>query len=243
MSIIKVTELDETTGLTPDSVFLVSYVDGPPVSKKITIESLRNIIDKRIAHVSDGNSGMSNVENIRIVNGPVINADFAPYTATFDFSEFQRKFEPRLGGSFYSTETQTTTGTTQPMTFNNQDVQLGVGFVSGSTSQILVAYTGYYNIQFSAQLIKTQGGTSEDIYIWLRKNGTDVPDSNTKLTLANNGQYVVAAWNFLIGLQEYDNIELMWGTSDNHIQLPYINDSSTPFGPAIPSVILTITQV
>ena len=99
------------------------------------------------------------------------------------FSNFITLDRNRLAGGFYSTLTQTTTGTTQAMTFTDQDISLGCDLVNGS--QIRVSYTGFYNVQFSAQINKTQGGTAEDIYIWFRVNGADIPNSNTKLTLAN----------------------------------------------------------
>ena len=77
-----------------------------------------------------------------------------------------------------------------PVSFNNNDSQNnGVSLVNNT--KITFANTGIYNLQFSAQIIKTQGGTAEDVYIWFRTNGQDVPNSNTKLTLANNNQFII----------------------------------------------------
>ena len=244
MSNIKVSELTEVTGLTDYSLFLISEKNGLSYeSNSISTNNLRSAIDRSISFVTDGNTGIVNVENIRIVNGPHIDTTFAPHTATFDFSNYANRYEPRFAAAFYSTQTQTTTGTTQPMTFTDQNVHLGCSLTGTTNSEILVSYAGFYNLQFSAQIQKTQGGTSEDVYIWFRVNGQDIPNSNTKLTLANNGQFIVASWNIFLELQEYDKVEIMWGTSDQHIELVYVSDSSTPFGPAIPSVIATIAQV
>ena len=95
---------------------------------------------------------------------------------------------PLYYGSFYSTQLQTTVGSEQKiMTFNNTVAAAtsGVSIVSGS--EITVANAGIYNVAFSAQIKKTSGGGATQIYIWLKKNGVNVPDSNTSLTLANNG--------------------------------------------------------
>jgi hypothetical protein len=147
----------------------------------------------------------------------------------------------RYCGAFSSTQTQTTTGIAQPMTFTNQDIELGCSL--SSSSEIMVSHSGTYNLQFSAQIEKTQGGTSEDVYIWFRVNGQDVPNSNTKLTLANNGIFVVASWNILLTLNVNDKVQIIWATTDTQIQLPYVASAYTTFGPSIPSVIATITQV
>jgi hypothetical protein len=244
MGIKKVSELTEVTGLTDYSLFLISEKNGLSYeSNSINTDNLRKAIDRSVSFVTDGNTGIANVENIRIIHGPAIDTSFAPHTATFDFSGYINDQTPRLGASFYSTQTQTTTGTTQAMTFTDQDVTLGVGLTGDTNSEILIIQAGFYNIQFSAQIQKTQGGTSEDIYIWFRVNGQDVPNSNTKLTLANNGQFIVASWNIFLMLQYHDKVEIMWGTSDNHIELVAVSDAQTPFGPAIPSVIATITQI
>ena len=109
-------------------------------------------------------------------------------------------------------------------------------------SRITAQYNGIYNLQFSAQIQKTQGGSSQDIYIWIRKQGVDVPDSSTKLTLANNGVFIVAAWNFFVSLNAGQYVELMWYATDSHIELFYqANPVSTV--PGIPSVIATINKI
>jgi hypothetical protein len=145
-------------------------------------------------------------------------------------------------GSFYSTQTQTTVCNEQKaMTFNNTDATATSGFSIVSNSQITAAHTGVYNIAFSAQLYKTMGGGATQIYIWIKKNGVDLPDSNTTLTLANNGDLLVAAWNLFLQLNAGQYVELYWYATAASIRLLY---NTTPEGlPAIPSVIATINRV
>ena len=146
---------------------------------------------------------------------------------------------PRYG-SFYDTTTQTAAAinTAYAMTFNTTD--LSVGVTCGSpTSRIYVDRPNVYNIQFSAQLDKTSGGIGL-IYIWLRKNGTDVPDSTTQVRIQGNNAETVAAWNFLLQMNAGDYFELMWEVDDTSVQI--LTEAASAVHPAIPSVILTVTD-
>ena len=128
------------------------------------------------------------------------------------------------------------------MSFNETDITNGVS-ISGSTSPfntyIKTENPGVYNIQFSAQVEKTDSGT-DVITIWLRKNGIDLTDSATKLTLSGNGTKVVAAWNWFVSSAANDYYQIIWVSADTNMRLyaEPINDT-----PGIPSVILTVNRV
>lgn len=147
-------------------------------------------------------------------------------------------------GSFWSLQTQTnpTTNGVNIMTYNNYDtLNTGVHYTTGSTSRIQVDLSGVYNIQFSAQTNITQGSNGI-IFIWLRINGINIPATTGKESVGNdNGQII--AWNYILSLNANDYIELVWSSSDPHIQLLYEAASSSPTKPAIPSVILTVQAV
>ena len=100
-------------------------------------------------------------------------------------------------GYFYDTTTQTAAliNTAYGMTFNTVGMQRGVT-IGTPTSRIYVDRTGLFNIQFSAQLDKTTGGTAF-VYIWLRHNGADVANSATQIRIQGNNAETVAAWNFV----------------------------------------------
>jgi hypothetical protein len=148
--------------------------------------------------------------------------------------------ESRRYGSFYSTVTQTiaTINTATAMTFNNTDISFGV-YVGAPTSRVYVDRGALYNIQFSAQLDNTAGGIHL-AYIWLRINGIDVPYSAGQLRLKGNDGELIAAWNYLAQLNEGDYFELMWAAADTAVQI--LAESATAFCPAVPSVILTVTD-
>ena len=143
-------------------------------------------------------------------------------------------------GSFYDTTTQNVVGvnTYQPVTINTTDISNQVSIAN--SSHIVIANSGIYNIQFSLQIDKTQGSGAH-IYIWLRKNGLDVPNSATELAVQGTSSEIVAAWNFVVQSEANDYYELMISATDIHIRLKAV--SANGVVPAIPSIILTVVSV
>jgi hypothetical protein len=144
-------------------------------------------------------------------------------------------------GAFSDTTLQTAAAvnTAYAMTFNTTDSSNGVSIGSPS-SRLVVDFQGVYNVQFSAQLDKTSGGAG-NIYIWLRKNGTNVANTATTIAIQGTAARTVAAWNFIIQLEPTHYVELMWATDDTSVRI--LAASATSVWPAIPSVICTLTQV
>jgi hypothetical protein len=144
-------------------------------------------------------------------------------------------------GAFSDTTLQTAASidTAYGMVFNTTDSSNGVSIGSPS-SRLVVDNQGVYNVQFSAQLDKTSGGAG-NIYIWLRKNGTNVANTATTIAIQGTAARTVAAWNFIIQLEPTHYVELMWATDDTSVRI--LAASATSVWPAIPSVICTVTQV
>lgn len=149
-------------------------------------------------------------------------------------------------GSFYSTQTQTnpTANTMNLFTYNNADPSNNLVDLSGSTptSIVKVLNTNVYNIQFSAQL-KHGNSSKIDVDIWLRKNGANVANTNSRISLDTNDQHSVPAWNFVLPLTAGDYIELAWSSSDTSVIAEYDAAATSPTRPAVPSIILTVTNV
>ena len=143
-------------------------------------------------------------------------------------------------GSFYDTTTQTAVAANTPyaMKFNNTAESNQIAVVS--TSRITFKNRGSYNIQFSAQ-VDQSSGSPHKIYIWLRKNGVDVPHSAGFLTIQGNNAEVVPAWNYIVSVLGGEYIEVMWAVSDTNVFLSAF--AATAFCPAIPSVILTAVSI
>jgi hypothetical protein len=145
-------------------------------------------------------------------------------------------------GSFYENTTQTTTANTPTAMLISQTGFLNNISLSGTTG-MQVNDSGYYNVQFSAQLYRTSGGTSQHVDIWLRVNGTDVSNSNTRINVNNNSIYQVAAWNWFVLLSASDVVEIIWSTTSATIQLESEVANLTIPHPETPSVIATINRV
>jgi hypothetical protein len=146
-------------------------------------------------------------------------------------------------GSFTSNATQTNSnvGNAIYMTLNNDEGSNGVSIVS--SSQITVAKPGRYNIQFSAQADKTDSGTDQ-IEIWLTKNGTAVANSATQLVLSGNNDKHVAAWNWVDNATTANTYyQIAWASNDANVQLKAIASANTLSGVAIPSLIVTVVPV
>jgi hypothetical protein len=151
-----------------------------------------------------------------------------------------REFKRARYGSFYDTTTQTATviNTAKAITFNSTDLSNGV-FIGSPTSRIIVDSEGIYNFDTSFQLDKTSGGTAE-FYFWFRLNGTDVPDSASQIRIQGNNGEIFSSLNYFFDLKANDYVELMFSVSDLSVEL--LSVVATPPVPAIPSIILTVSN-
>lgn len=148
---------------------------------------------------------------------------------------------PKPFGVFHDTTTQTNPvgNVARAMTFDTQ--LAGYAVTRGvPTSKILITETGVYDIQFSVQLDKSAGSSTE-IYIWLRINGFDVDYSASKVVIAGSDAEMIPAWNFMPTLKAGDYFELMWSSPDTNVVL--ITFAAAAPVPAIPSIIMTVNWV
>ena len=154
-------------------------------------------------------------------------------------------------GQFTSNTDQTTgsTATANVLTFDTSDFTDGVTLTSGS--QLNVPSAGIYNIAFSIQFQSTSTAT-ELIDVWLRKNGTDIANTNSEFSLparksAGIPSALIAVTPIMLSLAANDYIQVMWRVSDTVVsvqQLPAVTASgTTPAIPATPSAIVQVQFV
>ena len=176
----------------------------------------------------------------------VSEAGFIPGAFTSKKMRRDKLIETVVGniplGSFYDNTTQTATANTPTAMLISQTVYLNNVALSGTTG-MQVNDAGYYNVQFSAQIYRTSGGTSQHVDIWLRVNGTDVANSNTRINVNNNSVYDVAAWNWFVSLDASDTVEIMWATTAATIELRSEVANLIIPHPETPSVIATINRI
>ena len=108
-----------------------------------------------------------------------------------------------------------------------------------NTSRVYVADGGIFNFQFSAQLDNTTAPT-HIIWLWPRVSGVDVPDSASQVRIQGNNAELVAAWNWVLRLAPGEYFELVYAVSNVALQITTFPAAGVV--PAIPSVILTVTQ-
>jgi hypothetical protein len=219
-----------------DSLLKLKDIYGNIEALSNYVGGLENVGGEKELYIN----GTSSPSQIRTLKQGA-NISLTQNADTIEISAANATGVPLYYGSFYDTTTQTTTGGEQKaMTLNNTILSNGISVVNNS--QIKVANAGIYNLQFSAQILKTQGGMVETMYIYLRKNGINIPDSNTAISLANNSTYIVASWNFVESLNANQYLELMWYTTDQHIQIQRITNPIAGL-PNIPSLIVTMNRV
>jgi len=150
-----------------------------------------------------------------------------------------------LVGAFHSNVLQTASiNTATPMQFATTDISYGISV--SDNNKALVTRTGVYNVQFSAQL-RNGGNQEANVDIWFRVNGTDVADSNTRITVpkthAGGDGFIVAAWNTFLSLTENQYAQIMWSTPNTNVSIYFANSLTSPTRPNIPSVIVTVNEV
>jgi len=148
-------------------------------------------------------------------------------------------FNGNVTGSFYDMLNQTTTANTPtPMRIRWVDISNFCSIVDDT--KITTNQTGIFNVQFSAQLYRTMIGANAHVDIWFALNGVNIQNSNSRITMANNGHYSIASWNFVLAMSENDYVEIMWMPSVSTIQLLMEEETTHP---ATPSVIATFNRI
>ena len=116
-----------------------------------------------------------------------------------------------------------------------------------SNERITVDHAGIYSLTFSIQFSNTDNSI-HDTNIWLRKNGVDVPASDSRFSvIARHGNVdgnVIGCVNFVLGVTSNDYLELMWATSNVAAYIHAEAAQTSPFAhPSIPGIICTVVQV
>lgn len=154
-------------------------------------------------------------------------------------------------GTRIVTQLTGTAGGTGTYQVNTSQTVASTGITGDLPSKLTVAQSGLYNIQFSAQFVNTTNDRQE-IDVWFRVNGVDVPKSNSQYGIAQrktSGVFsrLIAALNYFIELNTNDYVEIMWRVSDSGVSLEHfpavVASGTTPAIPATPSVIATLSFV
>ena len=162
------------------------------------------------------------------------------------FSNLYNYFIDLPYGAFYDTTNQSASANT-PTTvkFNNTSFSRHTS-ISTPTSRILFAADGITSVTFSLQL-SNSSASEDDVVVWLRKNGVDVPYTASTITVPKKHGSIdgtaILTVNFYENFNPSDYLELVWLTVAGHSQIKTIPASSSPAYPASPGAVLTVSQI
>jgi hypothetical protein len=173
-------------------------------------------------------------------NAQTYTADFfygSGIHITFPYGQFQSQ----------SDQTAAAIDTAYAVTYDQSDFLDGVTLSSGS--RLTVPDAGVYVVSFSIQFKNTTNGI-QDIDIWLRKNGTDIPDTNSRFSIsarkgAGNPSHLIATTPIMVELAANDYVQVMWHVTDTGVSIEHFPavtavPGTTPAHPATPSVIVQV---
>lgn len=130
--------------------------------------------------------------------------------------------------------------------FTSTDTSSGVALSTTTNTQIVFSVSGYYNVQFSAQLLSF--ATADDnVTFWFRQNGVDVPYSAGNQSVpSKHGSFPGAAlvsWNQIFAFNTGDYLELLYYSDSGNSVVATKPAGTAPVHPVSPSVAISATFV
>jgi hypothetical protein len=148
----------------------------------------------------------------------------------------------------YVTEVQAVPSSTTALAipFDTTDHSNEVSLDPADNTKVVFAAAGYYNVQFSIQLLNAKSSI-DNVTLWFRQNTVDIPYSAGVETVplgpgTTLGASLVA-WNLVLPVNAGDNIQLMMASESGDTVAGTYPPGTAPVHPAAPSVILTATFV
>jgi len=149
-------------------------------------------------------------------------------------------------GAFSDFTDQTTTvNTATLMALSVTDFSNEVSLQTGS--KITVANAGIYNLQFSVQL-QNLDNAPQDVFIWLKQNGTDITGSTGLIGLPARKSvgvpfHDIKGWNYFLSMNANDYVQIYWSTTNVDVTIQTYPASGTPTKPSTASVVATLSFV
>jgi hypothetical protein len=133
---------------------------------------------------------------------------------------------------------------------SSTDASDGIYLDTVDYSKVMCSVSGYYNVQFSAQMINWTTD-SDNVSFWFRINGVDVPFSaGVQQVLPKHGTFpgaAIVSWNIVFPLYAGDYFQLYYASSTGNTILctraPGTVGVAPPVTPVSPAVILTAVFV
>lgn len=146
--------------------------------------------------------------------------------------------------SSYASQSMTVANTATQVLMTQTDFSNGVSL---SSSSMVVADPGIYNMQFSVQ-VENAHNAPEDMYIWLKQNGVDIIGSTGKIGMpqrkgVGDPSHDIKGWNYFLSLNAGDSVQIWWSASNVLVTIPTYIASILPDKPSTASVVATMSFV
>jgi len=128
--------------------------------------------------------------------------------------------------------------------FDTTDASNQIALDPLDNTKIIFTLSGYYNIQFSIQLINATNSI-DNVTLWFRQNTIDIPNTAGIVSVpskhAGGIGAAIISWNLIVAVNAGDNIQLMMASNTGNTVAGTYPPGVAPVHPASPSVILTAT--
>jgi hypothetical protein len=148
----------------------------------------------------------------------------------------------------YVTEAQAVPSATTALAipYDTTDYNNQISLDATDKSKVVFAVSGFYNIQFSIQLLNGKSSI-DNVTLWFRQNGVDIPNTAGIATVplgpGTSLGAIIVAWNLVIPITADDYIQLMMASDSGDTVAGTYPPGTAPVHPVSPSVILTATFV
>ena len=130
--------------------------------------------------------------------------------------------------------------------FDTTDTSNQVALDPLDTSKVVFDIAGYYNVQFSVQLLNASSSI-DTVTLWFRKNTNNIANTAGVVSVpskhAGGIGAAIVSWNLIVDVNAGDNIQLMMHSNSGNTVAATYPPGTAPIHPASPSVILTATFV
>ncbi len=142
-----------------------------------------------------------------------------------------------------STEDQRPTVTTPVLVELNQNDSIsGIEHTAENPGTIKISDSGIYVLIAAPQVGRTSGTKARFVDFWLRKNGTDIQNSNVRLVIGENSSKDVIVNQSMMPFNSGDLINIMMSVEvpDEGLGIEAIHPTGEPL---IPSIIFSMHKI
>lgn len=187
--------------------------------------------------------------SVTISGGTISSVTISNSTGSFDSVTITSGTVPfntitnRAIAQFESHVDQTATSANVAYTASmNNAASFNTGITVASSTNVTVAAAGIYSINASIQFANSDS-SDHDVTFWFKKNGTNIPNSASKLTVpkAADGGQALAQVTIFESLAISNYVQLIWAVENIAVTMDY--SAASGVIPEIPSLIFNMQRI